>query len=476
MTKICIYECVLTMSGEPMFQPFFVSVPDMSKYEFDSGSEAASPLGEITPADLKLLDEYDPVEESRRLEREGSKRSSSPPVVTEGPGASSKSTSSDTATTVPLSRIVSMEVDKSSSDVPMVTAPPSTVQSDASPPEPVEATGFGPHVTEALNGFLKTLGKHAAHRKMSIPKAWPPSLKAKKAAEVRRALDDDINKLIDACFRDRNIRFRETESFQSGGVSVLPPCQESEQSTTSSPEASKCACTAIHASIHQAISTCPVGRGHRDLCEGLLKRPNQPKRKLSYTDPPKTRTKPSTGRHDSPVPSTSGTQQGRRDKRDQGRGYGQKRRNHSSNRSKSPPRKEARGRGQDRYRYYQDRRSSSSSSVHPAATSTTSPGKDTIPSASQFKSLMSSASKSFDTSTDVRLKTPGHGLQEKIIPATNTLHPPTPIGPAQPGDSCLDAKGNIDWIRAPRRPEGLPVDFHFKVDAVDGVWKVSITQ
>jgi len=69
-------------------------IPDLA-----SESEVLSPAGSINSEDMKLLDEqYDPVEESRRLEREGSKRSSSPPQVTEGPGASSKSSSAGTAT------------------------------------------------------------------------------------------------------------------------------------------------------------------------------------------------------------------------------------------------------------------------------------------------------------------------------------------------------------------------------------------
>jgi len=366
-----------------------------------------------------------------------------------------------------------MEVDKSASDVPMTTAPPSVVQSDASPPGFIETTGFGPHVIEALNSFIKTLSKHAVHRKMSIPKAWPPSLKNKKAAEVKKALDDDLNKLIDACFRDRNIRFRDTESSLSGGSSTLAPLVESEQSTTSSPEASKCACASIHAAVHAAIQACPSGQSHSNLCETTLKKSSNSKRKLVYTESSEAKAKPSGGRSRSPIPSTSGTHQGRRGKWDTGRGGGQKRRNHSSNRSRSPPRKEARGRGRGQYRYYQDRRDSSSGSA-PTATSTTSPGKNTIPSAAQFKSLMSQAVRSFDTSTDVRLKTPGHGLQEQIIPPTNKVH--SPIGLAKPGDSCYNANGEVDWLRAPRRPQNLPAEFRFHVNPVDGVWKVDIDQ
>jgi len=371
-----------------------------------------------------------------------------------------------------------MEVDKSASDVPMPTAPASVAASDGSPPKLIEVTGFGPHVIGALNDFINTLSKHAVHRKMSIPKAWPPSLRAKKTAEMKQAWDDDITKLVDACFFDRNIRYRDAEPSPSGGCSTLTTLVESEQSTTSSPEASKCACAAIHASI----LTCPAGQGHRALCETILKKSNQSKKKLVYTEAPEAQAKQRADRSRSPIPSTSGTRQGRRGRREQGRGNGNKRKNHSSVRSKSPPRKEARGRGGRDHRYYQDKRDSSSGSAPPAATSTTSPGKDTIPSAAQFKSLMSKAVRSFDTSTDIRLRTPGHGLQEATIPSTSeflatTKTPSTAsTGQAQVGDSCYRADGKVDWGRIPRRPKDLPADLKFDVHPRGGVWMVDLGQ
>jgi hypothetical protein len=83
---------------------------------------------------------------------------------------------------------------------------------------------------------------------------------------------------------------------------------------------------------------------------------------------------------------------------------------------------------------------------------------------------------------DIRLKTPGHGLQEKIIcgPGSSSTAPPaTPtkkVTPAQPGESCLDAEGNIDWARIPVRPPGLPSTVTFRAWPAKGVWRADFIQ
>lgn len=96
---------------------------------------------------------------------------------------------------------------------------------------------------------------------------------------------------------------------------------------------------------------------------------------------------------------------------------------------------------------------------------------------------MSQAERSFGVSSDIRLRTPGHGLQERIIPSTKEFEaavsaspPAKPDGPAQIGDSCYRPDGKIDWGRIPRRPTDLPADLKFDVHPRDGVWKVDLGQ
>ena len=278
-----------------------------SRDVFSSDSDPNEPLQDMPDVPLEDLLE-DPifqhtvpkaVVQSRMLEEEsnksgpGSGPSSSPPVVTEGPGATPRSSSAASSVEVvgPVEKVESMEVDRSASDVPMASKVQSEVssghQSDASPVL-LEVKGFGPHVIEALNNFHKTLAKHAVHKKMGIPKIWTRQIRSKKTEEMRAAWLGDINKLIDACFIDRNITFKEDESTTTS----VP----SEQSTTSSPEVAKCPCAVIHA----ALVSCPVGKGHKDLCEVRARPIVKSKKKLTYTD-----TRCSRGaRPKSPVQST----------------------------------------------------------------------------------------------------------------------------------------------------------------------------
>lgn len=420
----------------------------------------------------------DAVEQSRRLETEGSGNSSSPPVVTEGPGATPLGSSSSSVVEVPVSRVESMEVDKSGSDVHMVTANPSIVSSDSSmsPPNVFKTNKLGPRTIEALGQFIKTLEAHSVHERMAFTKVWSRPLRAKKTEEMRTNLEKDISNIVDSLFLDRNIKFKDVESFSSEGSSTPSSAEQAVSGESASSEPVLCAC----ADIHAMIVKCPSGKGHRALCEVRASKPFViPKKKLTYTEAPKPQAKV----EPVPTPSTSEAHQGRRGRGDRGRGHDNKRRHQSrsSNRSRSPPRKEAKGRGGKNHRYYQDRRPAPPPTT--PAPSTSSSGGNTIPSTDQFKKLMSKAGTStFGPSYDVRLKQPGHGLQEAVIPATRPKanpeppKPVRPIEPAKPGQSCLDAQGEIEWHRMPRRPKGLPADINFRARPVNGVWVVECDQ
>jgi hypothetical protein len=409
------------------------------------------------------------VSQSRLLEEEGNNSgpgsgpSSSPPVVTEGPGATPRSSSAASSVEVvgPVEKVESMEVDKSASDVPMTSRVPSDEepQSDASPVI-MELVGFGPHVIEALNKFHQTLAKHAVHRRMGIPKVWSKTIRTKKTEEMKKAWAGDINSLIDACFIDRNITFKEDESIPSTQA-------PSEQSTTSSPEASKCPCAVIHA----ALLSCPVGRGHRELCEVSIKKPfAKAKKKLTYTEASKTGKKGA--RSKSPVQSSSEAQSSRGGRRDTRRDFGaNKRRNQSHNRSLSPPRKDARGYG-GRSQYYQDFQSVPRPTTSAAAAPR--PSADTIPSAAQFRSLMS-----IQPGDDIRLRQPGHGLQVQTFNMSDRPQPvvqPPEVTRAQLGQPCVDSHGNIEWHRMPLIPPGLPAGIQFKAYPHKGHWRADFVQ
>jgi hypothetical protein len=107
---------------------------------------------------------------------------------------------------------------------------------------------------------------------------------------------------------------------------------------------------------------------------------------------------------------------------------------------------------------------------------------NTIPSKEQFKKLMSQVS-TINTSEDIRLKQPGHGLQVVVQTSRGSQYsdakpvdqaaPKDPVKPAQAGASCLTPDGQIDWARMPVRPANLPADVDFRVWPEKGKWRVA---
>jgi len=479
-----------------------------SLHESDLGS--SSDAGSHSPVSDSILDDdvllSRVVQESQRLEKEAVRRtSSSTPSVTEGPGATASS--SDNPEVVAIFRVESMEVDRSNSDVPMPTVGNSPVGTglDSVPnmaPQGdsiIDLKNFGPRYKEALKRLVK-LHEEFANKPHSGKRAsWSNFTRDKKLDEVRTTCEGAYLKVLEAIYWDKNVRFKPSEV--SATPKLIP--EESEQSTTSSPEAFDCPCEVIHA----AVVGCKAGKGHRALCEIRVNRPFVAPKKLTYVQ--------SSRSTNSPKPSTSAQarnpppsqeRRGRYEQRGRGeRGHKRKDRSASSRGGQHPQNPPNKMTYRD-HRMQRDRSashtpaqerlnrpppisSSSSGSTRPGPPSG-SRSEDPIPSSEQMKRLLSKARlnppSGLSSNEDIRLKQPGHDVEVRHYThdysqgATPTSNPaPGPsskVVPAKAGESIYGPDGEVQWERIPIRPPKLPLSVHFRSWAEDGVWKVEMTQ